>query len=121
MHLIKLKVYDYGNDCDNVWVDNHTILNLPLDIKKININSGRKGTVSHFHHDIFKKLTHVYYDVHTDSFFLPSDDLYNKRKLKALSKTSEFKNREFSFFDYSLVLRLLGIDAPKEGKDGLLR
>ena len=83
---------------------------------KINIVPSKEGKirkdllVSHFDHDLYKKLKYIWFDDKNtkDPFSLDVNELYNFRALLRLSQSDNYKMRKFSFFNFDAVLKLLG-------------
>ena len=100
-------------------------------VDKVNIrclDKAEKSCVSWHYHDVFRKITYLYVDVDTLNdeygpvYYLESDKLYSKTKLKKLAKSKNFKERNYSFFSYDFVEHLLGLNTKTDfGLSGLFK
>jgi len=103
----KIKVKDLGREI-LIKDDQGNLLFLGKENIKIMADQENKKTVSWYFHDVFKKVKHVYFkkEKGENVFYLESEKLINKTKLKKLVKSQDFKNQRFAFFNYGLALSL---------------
>lgn len=122
--LIKYKVKDRYSGSSIVFMDDSNTDYL-YSIKKMNIKTLNGESISWYDHDVFKKLNYIYWDPDSGSeypeFYLEEDKLYSKTKLRKLKRSKNFKERNFAFFNYGLVERLLGLEPTSEGLSGLFK
>ena len=121
MRLIKLKVkYDMRYEIA-LPASNGTFFLKKECIKALE----SKNPLSWYYHDVFKKLTYIYWDADSGNeypkFYLESVKLYHKTKLKSLACKKEFKNKNFAFFFYGEVERLLKRKVTSQGMSGLFK
>lgn len=105
MNLKKCKVLWCNRDTIAVLIDNkfcghsHTYNIKTLEDHRV---------ISWFHHDVFNKDLEdtlkdcLYYDADNNylDLYAPIKAIYDLNKVKELSETKEFKNEDYSFFDY---------------------
>lgn len=103
----KIKVKDLGREI-LIQDDAGNLLFLGKENVKIMAKKENKKTVSWYFHDIFKKIDHVFFTIEDgrNVFYLNSEKLINKSKLKKLVKSLDFKNKRYAFFNYGLALEL---------------
>jgi predicted metallo-beta-lactamase superfamily hydrolase len=103
----KIKVKDLGREI-LISDDHGNLLFLGKENIKIMVDQENRKTVSWYFHDVFKKLDHVFFTIEESRnvFYLESEKLIDKTKLKKLVKSQDFKNKRFAFFNYGLALSL---------------
>ncbi len=118
-NLQKIQVTDNGGT--QVFLPKHSLHVSKENIKMLETDE----VVSWYYHDIYNKLTYVYYDTESPAdkphFYLEAKKLYSVVKLRKLAKTKAFEDRQYSFFFYGIVQKLIGEKPLASGMSGLFR
>lgn len=106
-NLRKITVKDLGKEV--VIHDDHgNIMFLGKENIRILTDVKNRQTVSWYYHDIFKKISHVYFTKEDgrNVFYLSKETLISKRKIKALIKSENYMAQRLAFFNYDLAKEL---------------